>query len=218
MVNAVTGLDIRLEIKIEDEWTKVAQLKTVPDIGGAPEKIDASHKESTMQEFIGGLQTLPDMNFVCIPEPGKIDASDIIAIFNKMSREENYEFRIDYPRMGYRVTGAGEFYPIISGSTNADLQEFQIQIVPSRIDKPMKLTGAYKMIYNVNGGSGTVIDIKSPYSPGAVVIVQDGPTPPVGKVFVSWNYNQDGSGQVRYAGETFKIYGDTTLYAIYVDE
>lgn len=67
-----------------------------------------------------------------------------------------------------------------------------------------------------NGGSGTVADVDTYV--GAVITVNDGTgiTPPTDKVFAGWDttataVNPDIVG-------TYKVTGDVTLYAIYVDE
>ena len=67
-----------------------------------------------------------------------------------------------------------------------------------------------------NGGSGTVADVDTYV--GAVITVNDGAgiTPPTGKVFAGWDTTA--TAETPDIVGTYKVTGDVTLYAIYVDE
>ena len=73
-----------------------------------------------------------------------------------------------------------------------------------------------EVTYDVNGGTGTVASVQTYV--GAIINVDNGQgiTPPTDKVFAGWDttataVNPDIVG-------TYKVTGDVTLYAIYVDE
>lgn len=78
------------------------------------------------------------------------------------------------------------------------------------------LTKGYVVIYNANGGSGTMIDINNPYDDGETVTVIANAFTRSGYRFVEWNTKADGSG-TRYSGDeklTFIMPDhDVTLYA-----
>ena len=67
-----------------------------------------------------------------------------------------------------------------------------------------------------NGGSGTVADVDTYV--GAVITVNDGTgiTPPTDKVFAGWDTTA--TAETPDIVGTYKVTGDVTLYAIYVDE
>ena len=67
-----------------------------------------------------------------------------------------------------------------------------------------------------NGGSGTVADVDTYV--GAVITVNDGAgiTPPTDKVFAGWDTTA--TAETPDIVGTYKVTGDVTLYAIYVDE
>ena len=70
--------------------------------------------------------------------------------------------------------------------------------------------------YNVNGGTGTIAAV-STYV-GATINVNDGAgiTPPTDKVFAGWDTSS--TAVIPDITGTYKVTGDVTLYAVYVDE
>lgn len=79
--------------------------------------------------------------------------------------------------------------------------------------------GKCKMIYDGNGGTGSVTDSASPYDFGATVTVKasTGLTPPSSKTFKGWALSADATEPdgAYDANDTFVITGDTTLYAVW---
>lgn len=76
-------------------------------------------------------------------------------------------------------------------------------------------TGAYKVTYDANGGTGTMTDSNSPYTSGSIVTVLANSFTWFGHTFKNWNTKADGSGSsysTSPAG-TFSITQNTTLYA-----
>lgn len=75
------------------------------------------------------------------------------------------------------------------------------------------------VVYDANGGSGTMTDSNSPYGDGATVTVLDNAfTAPTGMRFQKWNTEADGSGTSYNPGATFTISANTTLYAIWEEQ
>ncbi len=76
-------------------------------------------------------------------------------------------------------------------------------------------TKAYEVTYDVGEGSGSVTDsTKYSIDSNAVVKSNDGVTPPNGKVFLYWIYNNE----IYYPGSKIKIDGEITLKAVYGDD
>ena len=67
-----------------------------------------------------------------------------------------------------------------------------------------------------NGGTGTVADVDTYV--GAIITVNNGAgiTPPTGKLFAGWDTSS--TAVTPDITGTYKVTGDVTLYAIYVDE
>ena len=73
----------------------------------------------------------------------------------------------------------------------------------------------HTVVYNANGGSGTITDPNSPYSANSTVTVlaNSFTAPGATYVFVGWNTVEAGGGTAYTADDTFDITEDTTLYA-----
>ena len=79
-------------------------------------------------------------------------------------------------------------------------------------------TTGYTVIYDANGGSGTVTDSHH-YAKGAqaMVLSADTLTAPENKQFIGWNTKADGSGEMYTPDSALPITGAITLYAIWGD-
>lgn len=76
---------------------------------------------------------------------------------------------------------------------------------------------SYTVMYDANGGEGTLLDPNSPYTPLPLdqVGVLDNVFEKPGCVFAGWNTQQDGSGTTFHPGDAFVLAKDMTFYAIY---
>ncbi|QSX07644.1 InlB B-repeat-containing protein [Alkalibacter rhizosphaerae] len=75
----------------------------------------------------------------------------------------------------------------------------------------------YTVTYDANGGTGTLVDPNSPYTPlplDKVGILENVFEKP-GYVFASWNTQADGKGITYLPGDSFILAEDTIFYAIY---
>ena len=76
-----------------------------------------------------------------------------------------------------------------------------------------------KVIYDANGGTGTVVDPDSPYAPGTNITVEsDQGISREGWHFVAWNLERDGSGDTYHPGDTYLLEKDTTFYALWATD
>ena len=75
---------------------------------------------------------------------------------------------------------------------------------------------SYAVIYDPNGGTGTVTDLNR-YAQNklAKVLSSNGLTAPEGKVFLGWNTEADGTGEMKYPGSSVLVTGNITLYAVW---
>ena len=71
----------------------------------------------------------------------------------------------------------------------------------------------YTVTYDSNGGTGEMVDNKSPYAENSNVTVLNNTFTKAGHTFTGWNTAKDGKGTAYKADETFQITENTTLYA-----
>lgn len=71
----------------------------------------------------------------------------------------------------------------------------------------------YTVAYDSNGGTGKMVDNKSPYAENSNVTVLKNTFTKAGHTFTGWNTAKDGSGVSYKEGAIFAITANTTLYA-----
>ena len=71
----------------------------------------------------------------------------------------------------------------------------------------------YTVAYDSNGGTGKMVDNKSPYAENSNVTVLKNTFTKAGHTFTGWNTAKDGKGTAYKAEDTFQITENTTLYA-----
>ena len=73
---------------------------------------------------------------------------------------------------------------------------------------------SFTILYNSNGGTGTVTDTSNPYTSGSnVTIMSGGSVTKAGYTFVGWNTLSTGLGTTYQPNDLYKITANTTLYA-----
>lgn len=218
MTYAVTAQGDRLEVEdVPDSgiWKKIGEIKSIPEIGETAVKVDASNLESEMREYIKGLSDQNDLEFTFNAIPAGIEGSNI-DLMRGLSRNGEYRFRWVSPRLGIQVIWRGEFaYRFGAGEVDT-VRDLIVTVIPKTRPIESLISSQYTVTYNENGGSGSMTDESSPYDNAAKVTVKANTfTAPEGKKFVFWNTKADASGDSYDEGDTFFIYKDTVLYAIW---
>lgn len=219
MTYAVTAQGDRLEVEdVPDSgiWKKIGEIKSIPEIGETAVKVDASNLESEMREYIKGLSDQNDLEFTFNAIPAGVEGSNVDLMRN-LSRNGEYRFRWVSPRLGIQVIWRGEFaYRFGAGEVDT-VRDLIVTVIPKTRPIESLISSQYTVTYDENGGSGEPItDESSPYDNAAKVTVKANTfTGPEGKKFVFWNTKADASGDSYDEGDTFFIYKDTTLYAIW---
>ena len=112
-------------------------------------------------------------------------------------------------KSGY-ITSTKEF-------TVGDLSDEKNKEITISVDLSSSSSGgtpvSYNVTYNANGGSGTLIDVNSPYHSGVTVLVLENNFTKDGCTFKNWNTKADGSGTSYSAGDRFSINSNISLYA-----
>lgn len=218
MTYAVSAQDDALYVRISDVWTKLGECKASPDIGETAEKIDATNYDSEMKEYIKDIPDQGDLEFTFNAQPIDAPSSNVKTLM-EMSRNSEYEWKYVMPRLGVQVVWRAEFaYRVAAGSVS-NVRELVLTLIPKSRPIETPITSTYTVTYDANGGSGEITDMSSPYDNGTTVTVQTNTfeAPASGKKFAYFNTKADNSGNTYDEGDTFQIYEDTTLYAIWSD-
>jgi len=221
MVKAVNGLRDYVVVHVPNETTGIdekvwiPQVKTIPDIGGTPNQIDATNKESRRyKEYIAGLMDNASIAIIAIPAPRRDGyETDLISIMNKLEENTSYTFEVGMPQLGWKFVGVGQFSLMMPSNTNDDLRETQINIIPSSMSKPIELT-VFEVTYDLNGNAGVPPVDPMPYEAGDKATILDGAGITDGTLpFQAWNTVKLGTGTPYTPGQQATITGNLKLYA-----
>ena len=122
----------------------------------------------------------------------------------------------------YKLTYGKEYtYTISKNGYKSQTIKFEVNNNTSADDFIIQLSSSssggipvsYNVVYNANGGSGTLIDTNSPYHSGVTVLVLENNFTKDGYTFKNWNTKADGSETSYSAGDRFSINSNVTLYA-----
>ena len=205
------------------------EVKSTPEIGEAPNTIDVTHLGSDIHEYILDIpdQASSTLLFTMNAQPYDTvttstdgDKASNLGLVQMMSKTADYDFIILYPqdKIGFKQR-AQWTWSMGAGSVSSAM-ELNLTLIPRGTPIPIYLTSTkYTVSYDANGGTGSVTD-STEYSAGDEVTVKasTGLTAPTNSVFASWNTKADGTGVSYDATDTFSIFEDTTLYAIWITE
>lgn len=228
------GVDIPITTTTEGVTTTTykrywfQEVKSTPEIGESPNTIDVTHLGSDVHEYIMDIpdQASSTLVFTMNAQPYDEvttstdgDKASNLGLVQMMSKTAVYDFIILYPqdKIGFKQK-AQWTWSMGAGSVSTAM-ELTLTLIPRGTPIPIYLDDkTYEVSYDANGGTGTMTD-STDYSGGAEVTVMASTlTAPTGSSFASWNTKADGTGVSYDAGDTFNIFEDTTLYAIWVAE
>lgn len=128
---ATSTIHTYLEYKPEGQsstWTKLADIKSYPDLTEPPERIDATTLSDESRQYVPGVRDLPDYDF-----PANFDLSDYQAIV--ALKGDDLDLRI---RFGESTddeycyfTFTGQIDATISGGDVNAVREMTINVYPS---------------------------------------------------------------------------------------
>ena len=189
MTYAVTAQGDRLEVEKEaGVWSKVMEIKSIPEIGETAVKVDATNFDSDMREYIKGLGDQADLEFVGNAMPVNAPNSNV-ALLMSLSRNAEYRWRWVSPRLGVQVIWRGEFaYRFGAGEIDTP-RALIITIIPKTRPIESDISSTWTVTYDSNGGSGgPMTDASSPYDNGDLVTIKANEfTAPEGKSFFMFN-------------------------------
>ena len=218
MTEAVSEAQTKLAVEIDGVWEYFREVKSVPAVGESAATLDATSFDSEMKEYI---KDIPDqqaeLTFAMNAMPADAPDSNY-RLLQKLSSNGTYRWKIEYSQLGIQAIIKGQWSWNIGEAAVSAVMEYGLTIIPKSKPIISEISSTYTMEYDANGGSETMTDESSPYANGATVTVKANTfTPPTSKKFVNWNTKSDNSGTSYDADDTFQIYQNTTLYAIWSD-
>lgn len=214
---AVSTQGTKLAVNVGGVWEYFNELKTTPAFGETNERIEVTHFTSDIKEYIKGIGDIAeDVAFTMNLMPKSVAGSNTDLI-EKLAKNSSYEFRVEYPQAKMMVTFTADWSSTVSaGAVNAAL-EWTLTLTTRSKPVISDLGSTYTVTYDSNTGTGTMTDSNSPYNAGATVTTMANTFTKTGKNFIGYNTRVDNSGVNYDEGDTFTIFENTTLYAIWSD-
>ena len=219
MTEAVSAAKAYLAVNLDGVWERFHEVKSTPEIGESADKIDVTNLDSEIKEYIKDIPDMAsDLEFVMNAMPTGAPNSNYDLI-KRMSKNATYEFKYGIPQMGiYFIIKAQWSWKMGAGEVSSPM-EITMTLIPKGAPNDTPITAQFKVIYDKNEGTGEMTDPSSPYENGAEVkVLENTFTPPEGKRFLAFNTSVDNTGRTYDPGDTFNIYNDVTLYAIWGDD
>lgn len=196
-------------------WVKIQELKSVPEIGEQPEKIDATTLESECKEYIKDIPDQAELEFTFNAMPVHV-ANSNVTLLTGLSSSNSYRWKWISPRLGRQVVWEGDFSYRYGAGEVSTVKDIILTIIPRTRPIETDITSTWTVTYNSNGGTGTMTDPSSPYSNGgSVTVLSNTFTAPEGKSFSTFNTRPDATGVSYSPSSVFQIYDNITLYAIW---
>lgn len=199
----------------EGEWKQFHELKSIPELGDSPNRIDATSLESETREYIAGLSDQGDFAFTLNAMPVNATESNV-ALVRSLSRTTVYPFKWKSPRLGIEMTWNAEFSYRFGAGVVDSVRDLIIALIPHSKPVESVIQSTYTLQYNANGGTGSVPQSQTGVANGtAVTVAQHGALTKTGASFGYWNTKADGTGASYDENDCITMYGDVTLYAIW---
>ena len=213
MTEAVLAQGVKLGVKIDSVWTYFAEVKTTPSVGESVSKVDVTNLDSQTMEYIKGVPDISEeMAFTMNAMPVGASSSNY-DLLSQLDKNGTYDWRINYPQLGIKVTFKAQFVYSLGGGAVGSPIESTLTLIPKSTPVRSPMLDTYTVSYDANGGTGTMTDASSPYDVGATVAVKVNTFVKASEQFTGWNTQANGSGASYDDTDTFKIYNNVILYA-----
>ncbi len=217
---AQSSKGIRLGVVVGSTLYYFNEVKTTPEIGESPEKIDVTHLESGYHEYIKDIPDFSaDLSFTMNAQPflsegqySSVSDSNL-NLLTSLDKDQAYQWVVEYPQLNQTISIVADFsYAMGAGSVSTAI-EINLTLIPRGAPTFTEYNNACTVTFAANGGSGTMASVS--YAFGTTIpCPENGFTAPAGKEFGGWTY----SGGTLTEGESFVITGAETLTAIWNDE
>lgn len=221
--NAVTTLGIGVYIMVDGVKTELMEVKSVPELGTNPSKLEATHLKNHSRVYKNGISDNGgDLPFVCNAIPRGSPGSNIDLV-ESLSKTRSYQVIVEMPQINTLITWWAQISGRYSASAVDAIQEFVVNTTPTSDITDMELDTEYTVTYESNApegaeASGTPTEDTATYPAGSEAEVMECTETVEGYRFLGWSPSQDGQGKLYAPGETVLMTSDIVLYAQWLAE
>ena len=110
-------------------YTQLCKIKSYPDLGGAPETIETTDLEDTMQTFVAGVQSVDSMEFTCNYNP--TDYSAVVSAIPNAGTDLYYQLEFGTNGANGKFQWSGTHAVRVTGGDVNAVREMVITVIPS---------------------------------------------------------------------------------------
>lgn len=214
---AVNTIGISVYFVIDDELRELTEVKSIPELGMIPSKLETTHLKCRSRTYENGVSdNSGEIAFTCNAVPSGLDGSNIDLI-DSMDPETSYRCIVKMPKVRKQCV----YYCKVSGRYSAisvdAIQEFIVATTPTGDLTFPALSESYGVTYMGNApdgleATGEVSDTMS-YEVGTSATVKANAFAVEGYTFIGWSDSATGLGKTYDEGDKIVMTEDVVLYA-----
>lgn len=138
MTKATSAKGVNLSVVIGETTYKFQEVKSVPEVGQSADKIDATHLDSEMKEYVKDIPDFSsDLEFTmnAMPTGSGTESApgnyDLIAMMDEKDADGQYTFTIAYPQTGIKCEIVGQYSWRMGGGEVSSIQDIIFTIIPA---------------------------------------------------------------------------------------
>lgn len=202
-------------IKVAGEWKELKEVKSTPELGTAPSRLEATHLKCTSKVYVNGVSDPgSDLSVTCNAMPGGTTDSNLDLV-SGLDPTASYPVSFRFPRVGKSYEFQAQITGKMAAASVDAIQEFTVSFTPTSDVTIGVLSGEYHITYDANGGTGGPVTDNMAYTPGAQATIKANTYTKTGSTFGGWAYNAEGTGTKLQANQTITMVDDLTLYAVW---
>lgn len=110
-------------------WTQIKELKTYPSVGeGDLTRLDATHLESTVKEYIKDIPEMPDLEFTFNAMPDDATNSNLKLLRDTLDTDTAYEWKLVIPTLKVQVRLIADWTWMVTNGGVSQIPEISLQL------------------------------------------------------------------------------------------
>ena len=110
-------------------WVQIKELKSYPDVGeGDLTRLDATHLESTVKEYIKDIPDMPDLTFTFNAMPESAANSNLLLLRSTLDTDKSYTWKLELPKLGITMTILADWTWSITNGGVSQIPEISLQL------------------------------------------------------------------------------------------
>ena len=215
---AVNTIGVGVYIEVNGVWNELMEVKSTPELGTTPSKLEATHLKNTSKVYKNGVSDPgSDLAVTCNAIPRGEPGSNLDLI-DGLDPDEDYWVSFRFPKAKLAFDFKAQITGKIGAASVDSIQDFIVSFTPTSDPEMRPLTTKFNVSYQDNPpaeqtSAGTPVTDSLDYEVGTDATVKDCTWTVAGYDFRGWSTNAEGTGNIYKVGDKITMIDDITLYA-----